>query len=252
VNFAVLGGSAVTNTGTTPINGDIGVSGTSAYTAGGIAQTGGTVYLNDAVAHTAEDDVFTNANSAYATLAALSVPVGNVLTGTNLGGLTLLPGVYYFHDAAALTGTLILNANYDPNALFVFQIGSTLDTAAGSSVQVTHGGAGVGVFWQVGSTATLGANTLFLGNILADTSINLGNEATICGRALAQTGAVALDTNTISDACGAPSAFNSGHGDFGSLGFAGLTVPEPGTVPLLSVGLLALSLCGWQSRKRVA
>ena len=156
-----------------------------------------------------------------------------------------------------MTGTLTLNAENNANAVLVFQIGSTLDTAANSVVNVINGNAGTEVFWLVGSVATLGADTAFAGNILAVASIGIGAGATICGRALAQNVAVpvTLDTDTVADACGAGVAgLNNSLGDFGSLGFAGeqTGVPEPGTVPLLSVGLLALALYGWQSRKRVA
>ena len=246
LSFAVLAGSTVTTTDVTTITGDLGVSPGSAFTDGGFFTQTGTIYLADAVAEAAEADVTT----AYTALAGL--PVDHVLTGTDLGGLTLFPGVYSFSSSAGLTGTLTLDANNAPNALFVFQIVSTLTTASGSAVEVIDGGPGSGVFWQVGSSATLGAGTAFLGNILAYSSITLGAGATICGRALAQGGAVTLDANTVSDTCSLPSTFNGGLGDFGSSGFAGEAVPEPGTVPLLSVGLLALTLYAGQSRKRVA
>ncbi|MGA2771033.1 MAG: ice-binding family protein [Bryobacteraceae bacterium] len=107
------------------------------------------------------------------------------------------------------------------------------------------------MFWQAGSSATLDTGTTSAGNILAFTSITTNTGATIVwGRALARTGAVTMDTNTITDACGLD--FNSRLGDFGSAGFAGNSVLEPGTVPLLCLGLLALTLYGWQSRKRMA
>jgi type VI secretion system secreted protein VgrG len=247
VSFAVLGGSTITNTGITTIEGDLGVWPGSAYTGGETVTQTGTVYLADAngVAKTAEGD----AEAAYDALAGL--PADRVPVETDLGGLTLFPGVYSFASSVGLTGTLTLDANHDPNALFVFQIGTTLTTASSSAVRVIDGGAGNGVFWQVGSSATLGTDTAFLGNILAYSSITLDTGTTICGRALAQDGAVTMDTNTVSDACSLPSTFNGALGDFGSLGFAGDAVPEPGTVPLLSVGLVALTICG-QSRKRVA
>ncbi|MHC5728823.1 MAG: ice-binding family protein, partial [Nostoc sp.] len=123
------------------------------------------------------------------------------LTGKDLGGLTLTPGVYYFSSSAQLTGTLTLNNLGDSNALFVFQIGSTLTTASNSSILTTTGDV-PNVFFQIGSSATLGTGTQFLGNILALTSITLTTGVNIeCGRALAQNGAVTMDTNNVSSTC---------------------------------------------------
>jgi hypothetical protein len=126
------------------------------------------------------------------------------LSGTGpvqLGSQTLTPGVYKV-DAALLTGTLILNFQGNPNAVFVFQIGSTLTTASGASVVAINTGSGSGmtnnVYWQVGSSATLGTNTTFVGNILALTDIHLQTGTIItCGRALARNGVVTMDTNAI-------------------------------------------------------
>jgi type VI secretion system secreted protein VgrG len=139
--------------------------------------------------------------TAYNQAAGLA-PTQN-LTGTDLGGLTLTPGVYFFSSSAQLTGTLKLNDLGNPNAQFVFQIGSTLTTASGSSVVTINGGndpsmIGCDVFWQVGSSATLGTTTAFEGNILALTSITADTSATdLDGRLLASTGAVTLDSNSI-------------------------------------------------------
>jgi hypothetical protein len=208
-SFAVLGGSTVTNTGPTTVFGDLGVWSGSAITGFPPGIVNGTTHAGDAVAQQAQSDVTT----AYNTLAGMAFDQD--LTGQNLGGLTLNPGVYRFSSSAELTGALTLDGLGDPNALFVFQIGSTLTTASGASVLVTNGG-NCNVFWQVGSSATLGTDTAFAGSILALTSITLYTDASIVpGRALARNGAVALDTNNIDMRC----------------------VPEPGTGLLLAFGL---------------
>src|SRR6185436_16974021 len=151
--------------------------------------TGGTIHLNDASASQAQSDVTT----AYNALAGTACNVD--LTGQNLGGLTLTPGVYCFSSSAQLTGTLTLNALGNPNALFIFKIGSSLTTASSSAVQVINGGINCNVFWQVGSSATLGTGTSFVGNILALTSITLTTGTKLSGRALARNGAVTMDSH---------------------------------------------------------
>jgi uncharacterized protein with beta-barrel porin domain len=129
----------------------------------------------------------------------MSFPTTVNLTGQDLGGRTLGPGVYEFNSAAQLSGPLILDAQGDPNALFIFKIGSTLTTASASSISLIGGAHGRNVFFIVGSSATLGTSTLFVGDILALTSITLNTEAKItCGAALARNGAVTLDSNSIS------------------------------------------------------
>lgn len=197
--FAVLGGSTVTNTGPTSIIGDVGVVPGSAVTGfppGSIAVgkpgSSGTIHASDAVALQAHNDAITAFNSLAA------APTTSNLTGQDLGGLTLTPGVYRFNSSAQLTGTLTLDALGNPNARFVFQIGSTLTTASASVVRLINGGVADNVFWQVGSSATLGTTTTFAGNIIALTSITLNTRASIaCGRTLAINGAVTLDTNFI-------------------------------------------------------
>lgn len=190
--FSVLGGSAVTNTGPTSIIGDLGVSPGSAVTGfpPGIV-SGGIVHISDAVAIGAQNDVAV----AYANLAGQPSDVN--LTGQDLGGLTLITGVYTFDSSAQLTGTLTLDAQGDPAAVFIFQIGSSLTTASASQVVVINGGANCNVFWQVGSSATLGTTTAFVGNILALTSITLTTGATSSGRLLARNGAITLDSNSV-------------------------------------------------------
>jgi hypothetical protein len=185
----------VTNTGSSVVNGDLGVWPGSSITGfpPGIIVPPGITHQTDAVAQQAQSGV----TSAYNVLTGQACDVN--LTGQDLGGLTLTPGVYCFDSSAGLTGTLTLNAQGDPNSVFVFQIGSTLTTASNSSVLITTGGPACNVFWQVGSSATLGTTTSFQGNILALTSITLTTGADIVsGRALARNGAVTLDTNDIS------------------------------------------------------
>ena len=193
-SFAVLGGSTVTNTGPTVINGNLGVSPGSAVTGfpPGSVVPPGTIHAADAVAAGAQSDN----TIAYNALAGQACDFN--LTDQDLGGLTLVPGVYCFSSSAQLTGALTLNAQGNANAVFIFQMGSTLTTASNSSVNIINGGSPCNVFWQVGSSAVLGTTTSFIGNILALTSITLNTTATLAGRALAQNGAVTLDNNVVS------------------------------------------------------
>jgi hypothetical protein len=199
--FAVLGGSTVTNTGPSSVDGDLGVWPGLAIVGfpPGIVVPPGTQHAGDAVAQLAQSEVTT----AYNTLAgqACNTP----LTGQDLGGKTLAPGVYCFSSSAQLTGDLVLDALGDPNAVWVFQIGTALTTASSSSVAVINGGSSCKVWWQVGSSATLGTGTVFAGNILADQSITLNTSASIVGAALARNAAVTMDSNTISK-CPGPTA----------------------------------------------
>jgi hypothetical protein len=191
-SFAVLGGSTATNTGATKITGDVGVSSpgvsVTGFPPGTIA--GGAQHVGDPAANQAQRD----AQTTYAALAgeACHTP----LTGQDLGGKTLTPGVYCFTSSAQLTGQLVLDARGNPNAVWVFQIASTLTTATNSSVVTSGSGQAGNLFWQVGSAATLGTGTAFAGNILAYSSITLNTGASLSGRALARA-AVTMDSNTL-------------------------------------------------------
>lgn len=188
---AVLGGSTVTNTGPSVISGDVSVSPGTAITGfppGTVIN--GTIHSNDASAIAAH----AGAMSAYNQLLA-EMPTMN-LTGTNLGGLTLLPGIYHFDTAAQLSGILTLDTQGNPNAAFHFQIGTALLADAASQISLLNGNT-VNIFWQVGSSATLGVGSQFVGTIIADQSITLNTNASLQGQALAINGAVTLDSNVI-------------------------------------------------------
>src|SRR3984957_12573466 len=187
-NFSILAGSTVTNTGGTAVTGgDIGVGPGSAITGfpPGTLVPPGVEHLGDAVALQAQSDLTTAYNQA------MGLAPTQTLTGQDLGGLTLFPGVYFFASTAQLTGTLTLNDLGDPTAQFVFQVGSGLTTASGSAVLTTNPGPlpGSNVFWQIGTSAVLGSDTAFEGHILADASITLDTGASLLnGSALARSG----------------------------------------------------------------
>jgi hypothetical protein len=188
-SFSVLAGSTVTNTGPTTMFGDLGLSPGSSVT--GAPQVLGQTHVDDPVAIGAKN----NLTSAYND--AASRP-SNGSAGTDLAGQTFLPGVRVASGALLLSaGAVTLNAQGNPNAVFIFQIGSTLTTASNTSVQLINGAQACNVFWQVGSSATLGTGTVFVGTIMASTTITANTAATIHGRLLAGTGAVNLEDNTI-------------------------------------------------------
>jgi type VI secretion system secreted protein VgrG len=244
-SFAVLSHETVTNTGSTTIYGSLGVNPGSAITGfpPGIVSLPGTTHAGDAVAGLA----LGNATAAYTNLFNRSVT--QTLTGHDLGTVgTLSPGVYFFATSAQLTGALTLDFSDDPDGDFIFQIGSTLTTASSSTVNVINGGANSGVYWQVGTSATLGTSTMFAGNILALASVTLNTNADIlCGRAIALTGAVTLDDNRISNNNTAEDFGSGRNDDFGSYGFSGggsaaPVVPVPGAFLLVTIGMASLSV----------
>jgi hypothetical protein len=194
-NFALLAGSAITNASSaTSITGDVGSSPTPTVTGLIASQVHGTLYTaaNAATAQ-AQADLTVGYNEAA------GAPCGTNKTGTDLGGLTLVPGVYCFSSSAMLTGTLTLDGGGDANAQWVFQIGSTLTTATNSSVLLINGAVNCNVFWQIGSSATIQTGTTFVGNIMALTSITLDG-GTLNGRALARNGAVTISAQETVDA----------------------------------------------------
>lgn len=190
--FAVLAGSTVTNTGATKVTGDLGVSPGTALTGFGPGVVIGTKHLGDPTAAQAEADLTTAYNDAAGrTLCPVSI-------AGNLGGLTLAPGLYKSTSGLEISsGDLTLDAKGNASAVFIFQMASTLTTSAGRQVILKNGAKAANVFWQVGSSATLGTTTKFKGNILSYQAITLQTGATLDGRALARVAAVALDTNTV-------------------------------------------------------
>jgi type VI secretion system secreted protein VgrG len=150
----------------------------------------GTQHVADAVAVQAQTDLTTAFDDAAGRTPAIGVPA-------DIGGLVLVSGVYNTAAAMGLTGAVTLDGQGDPNAVFIFQAGSTLTTASSSTVNLINGASPANVFWQVGSSATLGTNTTFVGTVLALTSITVQTGTTVSGRVLARNGAVTLDTNTI-------------------------------------------------------
>ena len=223
-SFGVLGTSTVTNTGATVVNGNFGVSPGTAYTGfppGVIVN--GAIYAADATAAQARAD----ATTAYNVLVGESLTT--TLSGQDLGSRTLTTGVYFYSGAAQLTGTLVLDAQNNPNARFDFQIGSTLTTASSSQITLLNGAQAANIYCQVGTSATLGSGTVFFGTLLAHDSISLNTGASVSGGAFGLNAAVTLDTNTV-NAIGA--------------------IPEPSSTALFAA-VAGLGLAAWR-RRRVA
>jgi Ice-binding-like len=210
-NFAVIAGSTVTNTGPSVISGSIGLSpGTSVIGFPPGIVLAGTTQIANGVALQAQSDLVTAYNSAAGASSTATV-------SGDLAGRTLVSGVYTSASSLGLTGALTLDAQGNPNAVFIFQAGSTLIVGSGSQVNLINGAQACNVFWQVGSSATIGTGAAFVGNIMALTSVTMTTGATLQGRALARNGAVTLDTNTItSAACAAPTTTGGGSTTTGS------------------------------------
>jgi hypothetical protein len=217
-SFAVLAGAGVTNTGPSVINGDLGTSPTPAVIGFGGAPNGtvnGSIHQADALAGQAKDDLVTAYNDA-----AGQGPANTL--ATELGGQTLTPGVYNSQAGTfGITGTLTLNAQGNPDAVFIFKMASTLITASASRVSLINGAQPCHVFWQVGSSATLGTSSAFAGNILALESISLNSGVTVSGRLLARNGAVTLINDTITRADCATGGTGGGGGSKGGGGGGG-------------------------------
>src|SRR5579864_579419 len=197
-SFAVLAGAGITNTGPTTVNGDLGTYPTTTVVGASSITVTGANHGGDAVAQGAKTDLTTG----YTT-AAGEGPTSPI--AADLGGQTLKPGVYNSGSSIGLTGALTLDAGGDPSAVFVFQAGSSLTTASASTINLINGAQSCHVFWQVGSSATLGTGSTFRGTILALTSITVTTGVTVDGRVLARNGAVTLDTDTITrSSCAAP------------------------------------------------
>lgn len=190
-SFVVLAGAGVTNTGATTLGGDAGSFPTTSITGGGtITYVGGVERGGDAVTQQAKTDLVTAYNAA-------SAQTPDPLAAVELAGLTLEPGVYDTGGVIELNGNLTLDANGDPNAVFVFQSLSTLLAGAASSITFIDGATACNLYWRVPSSATILAGSQFAGTILAETTISFEAGATLQGRALAQTGEVTLINNTI-------------------------------------------------------
>lgn len=220
-SFGVLAGTTVTATGGATVSGDVGVSpGTSitGFPPGTIMN--GALHAADATAASAEAALLTAYNDAAGRSLAPVTVAGN------LGGQTLTPGLYKSTSSLAISsGNLTLNAQGNPNAVFIFQIASTLITSSGLQVILSGGASADNIFWQVGSSATLGSTSVFDGTIMALTAITLDTGATLNGRALALNGGVSLDSNPIVT--------------------VPVPVPEPGALALVVLGF---GLFGWRRR----
>lgn len=269
-SFTVLGASTVTNVPTSTIVGNVGVwssGGANAITgflsSPGVAVsdpqvTGGLVNAGTSLAMSAQGQLTT----AITNLGSLGP---GTLLSADLTGLTLFPGVYTVPAGTTnLSGALTLDGQGNANAAWVFQMPSTLITSPNSVVNVINTGSGAGVYWDVGSSATIDVNTSFIGNVLAAASISMNTSATDpCGRVLASTGAVTLQQNILSDSCLNTSLAGSGGLSGGLevtttptggtevsfLPYSPASVPEPATMFLFGTGLAGLVIYIKRSQK---
>ena len=241
--FGVLAGSAVTNTGATVVIGNVGVSAGSSLGGFPPGALSGTKYSGaPSLAGTAQTELTTAYNAVAGTASTAT-------WNADLGGHTFyVGGVYTASTSLGLTGAVTLDCTSNPNGQIIFQIGSTLTTASGSSVTLVNCQAS-NIFWLVGTSATLGTTTSFAGNILAQASITMNTGASLSGRALARTGAVTLDTNAISAPAGLGGA---GGGPTVSPG-SGIPIspaPAPSSLILVALALVCVGL--YQARKRLS
>jgi hypothetical protein len=254
-SFAVLAGQGVTNTGPTEVNGDLGTSPSPAVTGFPPGKVNGQIHKADAVALQAQSDLTTAYNDA-----AGRTPVTTI--ATELGGQTLKPGVYNSESGTfQITGTLTLDAQGDSNGVFIFQMAATLITASSSKVSLLGDASACSVFWQVGSSATLGTNSTFTGNILALTSIQVQTGVTVDGRALARNASVTLDNDTFTQStCAAPTPTTSPPTTSpptpiptGGVATGGGSTAGAQDVPVLAVGVTLLVAAGaaFAVRRRV-
>jgi hypothetical protein len=235
--FGVLAGSTVTSSGNTIVMGNLGVSPGTAITGfngiapGGPGVVNGTVHSADAVAAQAQAEL-TAAYNAVAGAASTATKNGD------LGGQTLFAGVYTASSSLGITGTVTLDAQGNPSAQFIFQIATALTANVGSTVNLINGAVPSNVFWQVGSSATIGSGSSFAGNILAFSSISLGTGASLNGRALAENGAVTLLDNAITRPT-----------DLGGVGGGTSVTPAPSSLILVAAALVCVGL--YQARRRL-
>jgi hypothetical protein len=236
-SFSVLAGSTVTNTGPTTMFGDLGLAPGSSIT--GAPHVLGQTHVDDAVAIGAKNALTTAYNDAASRPTSGSA-------GTDLAGQTFLPGVRTASSSLLLSaGAVTLDAQGDPNAVFIFQVGSKLVTGSNTSVSLINGAQACNVFWQIGSSATLGTGTRFVGTVMATATITANTAATIHGRLLAQTGAVNLDTNTITTSnCAADT---SGGGEVGATTSGGTETTTPVEAAALTKAQATASI---QKRRR--